>query len=193
MIVVPRFVQELSWVRNAAVAASVLMLLASPSWGQTPDVAEHRRVSLSNLDGVAFFVTVHGSGSNVVNDVGIRQSELRNQVDSQLRNAGITVYESYDDDEFSSYKDPLPLMNLRIRVDDVSKQSVREGLYVYRVEVAVGQLVTLTSGKRIYAQTYSTKAAMGFGGEQRLKRLRRYARSRLNEFIIDWLSAHADD
>ena len=137
--------------------------------------------SLYGLPGV--YVLVEGLNVDMEKD-GLTKDQLRKDVESQLRNAGIMILTR--EEKFKTAGNPQLYVNINLL------KSSSPFAYAYSVEVNLEQEVALVRkpNMRTVATTWS-QGSVGIVGISNLKAIRETVRSRVDHFIHDYFVANS--
>ena len=139
------------------------------------------RSSLYGLPGV--YVLVESLNLDVEKD-GLTKNQLRKEVESQLRNAGIKVLTR--EEKFKTAGNPQLYVNINLL------RSSSPFAYAYSVEISLEQEVSLVRkpNMRTAATTWS-QGSVGIVGIANLRAIRETVRGRVDHFIHDYFAANS--
>ncbi len=153
--------------RHRLALGSVLLLLAAPAWGQ--DGAAQR----ATLKGITIVEVVVEAMDPVAEQDGLTRSQLQTEVESRLRQAGITV-------------GPTLTGHLYVNVD--TEKGEHGQTYAYNVSVQYMQQVVLARDPKapVFATTWDT-GGVGMIGTDRLREVRQDVANYVDQFIKAYL------
>lgn len=139
------------------------------------------RSSLYSLPGV--YVLVESLNLDMEKD-GLTKDQLRKEVESQLRNAGVRV--STREEKFKTAGNPQLYVNINLL------KSSSPFAYAYSVEISLEQEVSLVRkpNMRTAATTWS-QGSVGIVGIANLGAIRETVRGRVGHFIHDYFAANS--
>ena len=139
------------------------------------------RSSLYGLPGV--YVLVESPNLDAEKD-GLTKDQLRKEVESQLRNAGIKILTR--EEKFKTTGNPQLYVNINLL------KSSSPFAYAYSVEIRLEQEVSLVRkpNMRTAATTWS-RGSVGFVGIANLRAIRETVRGRVEHFIHDYFAANS--
>ena len=158
--------------KNAFAVVTAILLLCSTMTAQD---SEQRRKSLKGI--VGFYLSVEKLDPDVEKE-GLTTDQIRADVESRLRTAGIKVFTA----EPSSQSKGKPLLSVDLMIGG------KQGLYPYALDIGVHQLVRLERDPT--AIVNATTWSVGSAGIAGLSTIRDTVRDRLDEFINAWLSVN---
>ena len=166
--------------KSRRMGLAFLTLVAA--WGfSVVHADEAGRLSLRGLQGTAVEVT--GFGTEIEQD-GLTETQLKNEVESKLRKAGISVLSNVS--EAPGY----PLLSLIVNL--VKCGGELSGLYACSVQLLLSQSVILERAASISVpgRTWHSKTVAGVIGREKLSTVRSHAASLAEEFVNDYLAVN---